>query len=98
MYRAREPRGPKLAGVTTWWSLKRVFRHHAGSLALLAMTMPLLYPARLLRRFLSALLATPPSPTSSALAYRPGAVCQIALHGVSLRKAVGLCRLNQVDP
>ena len=86
-YWAREPRGPKLVDVTLWWSLKRVFRYHLGSLLLLAVLMPVLYPARLLRRFLCLLLATSPSSTSWLLACRPGAVCQIALHGVSLRKA-----------
>ena len=86
-YWAREPREPKLASVTLRWSIKRVFRYHSWSLALLALYMPLYAPLRLVRLFLDALLAADPSPHSLTLSYRPGAVCQIALHGYHVRRA-----------
>ena len=54
---------------------------------MLAVYMTLYIPIRALRRFVSVLLAMSPSPTASSLAYRPGAVCQVALHGLSLKKS-----------
>jgi len=86
-YWAREPKEAKLQTVTLRWALGRVFRCHLASLALLALYMLLLYPARAVERVVNLLLPGSASPRSTALAYRPGAICQIALHGAKLRSA-----------
>lgn len=90
-YWAREgDREKRLAEMSTWRAFRRVALCHAGSLALLAFWMPALIAPRIAVGAyckIRGLVGTKTPPYSVPLAYRSAAVCQIALHGCSLRRA-----------
>jgi len=90
-YWAREgDREKRLAEMSTWRAFRRVALCHAGSLALLAFWMPALTAPRVAIGAyckIRGLVGTKTPPYSAPLAYRSAAVCQIALHGCSLRRA-----------
>lgn len=80
----------KLAEMGTWRAFRRVAFCHAGSLALLAFWMPVMIVPRLIVSSycqLRGYVGENAPPYSVALAYRSAAVCQIALHGCSLKRA-----------
>ena len=80
----------KLAEMGTWRAFRRVAFCHAGSLALLAFWMPVMIVPRLIVSSycqLRGYVGEKAPPYSVALAYRSAAVCQIALHGCSLKRA-----------
>ena len=90
-YWARDnEREQKLSEMTTWRAVRRVLRCHAGSLALLAFWMPVMTVPRWVVNVsckIRGLTGEKTPPYSVALAYRSAAVCQIALHGCSLKRA-----------
>ena len=88
-YWAREPREAKLDEMTIARALRRVFKYHFGSLALLAFWLPWMYPGRVLVKafcVVSGRVGTKSPHGSDLLNYTAGSVCQIALHGCSLRR------------
>lgn len=85
-YWAREPREEALLDISLSWAIGRCLSYHAGSIALLGMYSLAYAPVRLVLRFKNAVLRRKPNPESHAMMYRGGAVCQIALHGTSLRR------------
>ena len=97
-YWAREPREVKLDEMTLGRALARVRKYHAGSLSLLALYVPWMVPFRIAYQTwlgsggaLFCYLKKPTAdselpPKSTLLAYRGGAVCQIALHGCGMKR------------
>ena len=85
-YWAREPREEALLDTSLSWAVGRCLSYHAGSLALLGVYATAYAPLRAYVRLRNWITRRKPSPDSTALMYRGGAVCQIALHGTSLRR------------
>jgi hypothetical protein len=96
-YWARDgERETKLSEMSTWRAVRRTAMCHAGSLALLAFWMPVFFIPRLIVGFVCYFggrtdKQTPPY--SQVLAYRSAAVCQIALHGASLKVRVCISQI-----
>ena len=90
-YWARDgERETKLAEMSVWRAARRVAFCHAGSLALLAFWGPFFALPRVFVRaycWFTGKTGEKAPPYSAPLAYRSAAVCQIALHGCSLRRA-----------
>ena len=85
-YWAREPREEALLDTSLSWAVGRCLSYHAGSLALLGVYTAAYAPLRAYVRLRNWITRRKPSPDSNALMFRGGAVCQIALHGTSLRR------------
>lgn len=85
-YWAREPREEALLDASLSWAVGRCLSYHAGSLALLGVYTAAYTPLRAYVRLRNWIIGRKPSPDSNALMFRGGAVCQIALHGTSLRR------------